>query len=803
MAIRYSADFLLHLRDSPLCTRPTNLPPAEEWMGQTLEQLQRQTAKPNNDRPNRTSDLSLLDQTNRRPGLDRQVARNSANPDDIVFGPPRMAFSSARGNKPAENNDKTARDSDSPGRIAFRNRGDNDGDRFRDGRTNPARRRGDTDQDSDGWNMVKPRKSFGTEGAERFHGKMGGNFREDRRPTRDANTASNRDDRDNTRERLGRAFDAFSRDKDAPDTEGRPPRNGLNRNKTDNWRTIESNDAPPVPEKRDRDRTKSWRDRDRDAEPSDDRSAGRNNDRRWGRDRDQRNEREPEWLDEPADAREAHTQQDFQKWMEQMKKTKSGSSSSAKASDPLPAEPPKPSLPVAPVETGPDKFFLAFGGTSAGTDVTSPSEPKDAASSKAKTGGKSSRFTSFFSQPQGDSRPRTEASTPLTGPPVNGPGSASGSAPAPPSTLAALLGSVAGHGVASPGAPDEERQAFQSLLAKLQKQSVSATPPGPSPFAAPPQSNPSDNKNSTSSPEPLHQYAGGVRDASASLGRPASQQPHQEILAPCPQQQSARPEQLLQDVGGHHQRVSSQGSNNRAEANAARNNSNTEFLMNLMRMAPETHRPDQGRNHSQPQPQLQKHSSLPPFNEREQEFPGRENRNNERVMRPQPPPGFPMGESFHTLEREARHTQPTQILQRPPPPGLDQMPPNWMASTGQIPPPQQRGPMLPPPGLAGGLGPGGPNRNMPMPPMFPPNFPPGAMPPPPPEAMGAMPPRNMPPPPPGFFSGPPPHGFLPPGLGGFNGPPPGPEGFGGPPFETRGMPPSASNNGRGAAYGRP
>lgn len=724
------------------------------------------------------------------------------DPDDIVFGPPRMAFSSARGNKAGEN-DKNARDAESQGRMGFRTRGDNDGDRFRDGRANPLRRRGEGDQDSDGWNMVKPRKSFGAEGAERFHGKMGGNFRDERRPARDPTNNSSKDDRETVRDRPGRAFDTFTRDKDAADSEGRPPRNGLNRNKADNWRTTENNDAPPpMPEKRERDRTKSWRDRDRDAEPTDDRGAGRTNDRRWGR--DQRNEREPEWLDEPADAREAHTQQDFQKWMEQMKKAKSGSSSSAKPAAETPAEAPKASLPAAPVETGPDKFFLAFGGTGASSDVTSPGDQKESGAAKSKPSGKSSRFTSFFSQPQGDSRPRTEASTPLTGPPVNGPGLAAGSAPAPPNALAALLGSVPSHGAAPPGAPDEERQAFQSLLAKLQKQSVSATPPGPSPFAAPPQSNPADNKNSMGSPEPFQQYGGGPRDGP--LGRPPSQQPHQEILAPRPQQQSARPEQLLQDLVGHHQRVSSQGSNGRPEPNAARNNSNTEFLMNLMRMVPDTQRPDQGRVPPQSQPQLQKHSSMPPFNDRDHEFAGRENRNTERGMRPQPPPGFPMDEAFHNLERESRQNQPTQILQRPPPPGLDQMPPNWMAGGGQMPPPQQRGPMLPPPGLAGGPGgpggPGGANRGMPMPPMFTPNFPLGAMPPPPPEAMGGMPPRNMPPPPPGFFNGPP-HGFLPPGLGGFNGPPPGPDGFGGPPFEARGMPPSAGGNGRGTNYGRP
>ncbi|KAF5534217.1 hypothetical protein FMEXI_11385 [Fusarium mexicanum] len=105
--------------------------------------------------------------------------------------------------------------------------------------------------------------------------------------------------------------------------------------------------------------------------------------------------------------------------------------------------------------------------------------------------------------------------------------------------------------------------------------------------------------------------------------------------------------------------------------------------------------------------------------------------------------------------------------------------------------------MIPPPGLPAGLGgPGGPgpNRNMPMPHMFPPNFPPGVMPPL--EALGGPPPRNMPPP--AFYGGLPP-GFIPPGLGGFNGPP-GPD-FPGGPFEGRGMPPPG--NGRGAAYGRP
>ncbi|PFH63412.1 hypothetical protein XA68_10001 [Ophiocordyceps unilateralis] len=750
MAIRYSAAFLLHLRESPLCTRPENLPPPEEWMGPAPEQLRGQS-KTTGDRT-RASDNPLLDQTNRRPAMDR--ARSSANPDDIVFGPPRMAFHSARGNKGLDT-DKSSKELDANSRGGLRGRnGDADGDRQRGGR-NSNLRRSDTDPDGEGWSTVKPRKSFGTEGAERFHGKMGGNFRDDRRSVRD------RDDRDGTRDRASKPFDTFVRDRDGGDGETRP-RNGLGRSKLDTWRSSDSKEGSQ-PEKRDRDRTRSWRDRDREPEPlSDDRASGRTTDRRWGRDRDHRNERDPEWLDEPqVEQREAHTQQDFQKWMEQMKAAKSGNSAPAKPAAPEPATEASKRPAPAPVEAGPDKFFMAFGGSGAALDAASPSEqPKDAPS-KAKPSGKSSRFTSFFSQPHQDGRAVSEGSAPLAVLPVNGPaptvGSTMASAPAP--------------------APEEERQAFQQLLAKLQKQSMSATPPGPSPFSVPQQGHASDSgKKTTNVPEHFQQY-----------GRDGHDAPPHEILAPRPQQQPARPDQLLQEFAGHHQRVPSQGSL-RTEVNSARNNSNTEFLMNLMRAAPDTQRADQ-------QARMSKAGPMNVFAaEREADYLGRENRGVPRQLRPPPPPGFPMDEPFHGTDQEQRQSQPTQILQRPPPPpGLDQMPPEWMARGGQMPPPQ-RGPMIPPPGLAGG-----PSRNLPIPHgLFPPNFPPSGMPPP--DAMGGMPPRNMPIPPPGFFSGPP-HGFVPPGLGGFNGPP-GPEShaFGGAPFEGRGVPPS---NGRGASFGRP
>ncbi|KAK7398138.1 hypothetical protein QQX98_012480 [Neonectria punicea] len=807
MALRYTADELRYLQESPLCIRPSNLPPAEEWMGPPSEQARTQT-KTASERP-RSNDNAILDQGPRRTGLERHVSRNSANPEDIVFAPPRMAFASAsaRGNKSID--DKTIKDPDALGRFGnFRSRnGDADADRFREGRPANGFRRREGDGEGEGWSTVKPRKSFGHEGAERFHGRMGGNFRDDKRPPREQ-----RDEREAPRDRPARNFDNFTRERDGDDADARA-RNGLNRGKVEPWFKNESNSNTNTnneglaPEKRERiDRAKSWRDRDKDAEVVDDRNNNRTHERRWGRDRDQRVEREPEWLDEPLEEHpEAHTQQDFQKWMEEMKKAKNRAPSAPDKSGPLetvqaPIEVEKPAVQSAPaVEAGPDKFFMAFGGSKSGLETSTPGEPAEPNMSKA--AGKSSRFTSFFSHAQEEVRGRPEPPPQMTAPPMSAPPMAMAGPPmtGPPMSGPPMNGlpfPMVG-GPAAPHAPEEERQAFQQLLMKLQKQTMSATPPGSSPFAVPPHMGPSNGgkPNSMTSPEPqFQQYGGDRRMDGMPMGRPPPQHV-QEILAPRPQPQSARPEQLLQDLVGQRQRAPSQPS---GRPEIARNNSNTEFLMNLMRAPPDAQRNELLMRMAQPQKQQQ----MPPLNDREPDY-SRDPRAAQRQMRPQPPPGFPMDEPYRNADPDTRpNQQPTQILQRPPPPpGLDQMPPSWMPGGGQMPPPVQRGPMMPPPGLAGGPGghngPNGPNRNMPMPHMFPPNFPPGAMPPL--EAMGGMPPRNMPPPPPGFYGGPP-HGFIPPGLGGFNGPPV-PE-FAGAPFEGRGMPPTG-NPGRGAAYGRP
>lgn len=589
---------------------------------------------------------------------------------------------------------------------------------------------------------------------------MGGNYRDEAKSG----------DRDGTRDRQTKTTDALGRDKDK-DADGRT-RNSLLARKMEPWNKSESTVDAAAPDRRDRDRTKSWRDRDADAA-----AESRGGDRRWGRDRDQRAERDPEWFDEPAkDQRDVHTQQDFQKWMEQMKKAKNAQENQAAEA----LEPEKPAKSVPAVEQGPDKFFMAFGG---GASIEStPQAEQPEGMSKPKAGGKSSRFTSFFGGGQEEPpRQRTENSTPATGVPS-----------APPGFAHLLGGMSAAAGRGGSAGPEDEKQAFAQLLAKLQKQNVSGTPPGLSLFSPPQQASDGGKKSAVASPEPYQQQYGNER-----RDGPTARPPQQEIHAPRPQQHSARPDQLLQDLVGHHQRASSQSSSHR-DPSTAKNNSNAEFLMNLMRAAPDTHRAEQLQNMmARSGPMHQKPSTMSPMNERNAHA-------HQQQGRPGPPPGFPtMDDAFRSPDPESR-PNPTQILQRPPPPpGLDHMPPNWMHGPpppGVGPPPGQRGaggPMMAPPGLPGGM----PNRNMPMPHMFPPNFPPGAMPPPPPEMRG-----NMPMPPPGFFNGPPPpHGFgPPPGMPGFNGPPP-PEmrAFGSPPFDGRGMPPPPSAEaGRNGSYGR-
>ncbi|KAI0435307.1 hypothetical protein F5Y09DRAFT_293494 [Xylaria sp. FL1042] len=779
MAIRYTSEVLIHLRESPLCVKPTNLPPAEEWMGPPPDNFRNsQGNKAATDR-SRHNDGTLLEQTNRRAGTDRHVSRNSANADDIVLGPPRTMFNSAtqsRNPKPFDN-DKAAKDGDIRDRFPFRPRnGESDAserfrDRDRDNRNN-LRRRGDGDQDSDGWSTVKPRKSFGNEGAERFHGRMGerpDRFGGDRRPREG-------EDRDNNTERPRRNFGEFMREKEGDDGD-KLRRNGPNRNRTDNPWNRENNEAPQPRERFDR--SKSWRDRtDDQPDAQHDKPRERQYERRWDRDRDQRQEREPEWLDEPAEEPpQAHTQEEFKKFMESMKaKTSSKAEfTPALAQDVLKPQEQvdvdgtksKPMRITHSVELGPDKFFAAFGQKSTLETSTGDTVKENAAPVSKPKG---SRFQNFFSSQE---QARLQPEPPSA-------------ASAPPAVEANPLLALAGSPKVSTQADAAEKVAFQALLQKLQKQTRQASTPPSGGFAEPPPSHDFVSKGVMTSPGSFQQFSQDHREEPMPRVLPHGQeihpaQPHQnaQFLGMRPEQQ------MLQDLIGQRHPAQSLGGN-RAEQPSSRNsNPNSEFLVSLMQGSRNVPEPPRTEQLIMRMPQPSRPAHIPPTPDREPDLQHeRGSSQHPANVRPTGPPNFFDEQSLHRQERETR-PQPTHILQRPGqgPPGLDQMPPpNWMQTGGQQLPNPGR-PMIPPPGLPGS------QRSGPLPGNYP-SFPMGGFPHP--DGMVGPPPRNMAPPP-GFFGGGPP-GFMPhPGMAGFQGPDS--LGFG---FDGRGMPPP----GAGAPFRR-
>ncbi|KAK8079784.1 hypothetical protein PG997_007602 [Apiospora hydei] len=712
MATRYPIDILFHLRQSPLCVKPSTLPPPEEWMGPPPETFRNAQAtggvKTGTERTR--NDTSLLDGTNRRPGVDRHASRNSANPDDIVLGPPRTTFNSAtllRGTKPFDN--------DKADRFAqLRRNGEGDApersNKDRDGRKD-FRRRENADQDSDGWSTVKPRKSFGHEGAERFHGRMG------ERPEKLAPERRLRDghgDESEDKKPRRNNFGESGRDRDADESE-KPRRNGLPRNKTDQPAWVRGNnaDAEP-PSARERfDRGKSWRDRDEGDKPKD-----RNYERRW--ERDHRQEREPEWLDEPAEeSAQGHTEADLKKFMESMKASKGGA---ARADAPAAIsnldntrgnvfEAEKSKIKSAPaVEMGPDKFFANFSSPPPGTDRVNHLEAvrDSGAQAKPKTG---SRFQNFFSAQGGQER-QTEPPTPSAGPPASD-----------PVMMNPLLAFASG-ATSSSGQPPhqqhqhtgssdvEEKAAFESLIQKLHKQKPFTNTPPSGGFPAPQQTH--EGKGSVSSPGPFQD----------SLGRGLPpQQPH-EIHAPRPQQAPQLLPQLpLCDL------IS------RCSMN---------LLVNYIRM-----------------PQPSRPAQIPQTPDRD-DYP-RDRGSAQHQGRPQGLPAF-FDEAQLIHEHEQRRhqqqqqqpPQPTQILQRQVPPGLDQVHPNWIQGNQHIPHPERTDAWQ-------------------LPAEFPSRH------------CWCFPPEGFrgPPAPPGFYGGPPP-GLFPPGFQGAPEQIP----YGG--FDGRGMPPGGA-----------
>lgn len=792
------------MQDSPLCIKPPNLPPREEYLGpQQLENSSRSGIRSGSDRERGY----LGDSSGRRTGT------RTGNGDDIVLGPPRTSFPSTTpfGRRVADS-ERASRDSDGArDRLGFRSKnadGDGDGDRYRDSRNSNLRRRGDADQDSDGWSTVKPRKSFGHEGAEKF-GRIGADRNSERR-------ARERDDKDGIRDRAPRGFDNFNRDRDGGGDSDAPRRNGIPRARLENsWH---KDGSESISQRERIEKSKNWRERDPDADAFRERDRDRDRDRghdrfdrRWNRDRDQKQDAEPEWLDEPVDtpfsSKQAMNQEEFVKFMESLKKKdRCEIKSSEKPAESKPEPEPETSkiteTSLEPILEKTDKFFEKFG-PAAATPSEGAEAGKDGAPARPKIGAtKGSRFTSFFT-----------ANRPTETP-------ASVFIPAIPPEPADQ--SPTDHGKPT---SDSEKVAFQMLLQKLQVQGIhhASSPPATTSFQEPPPQSTSQDLPGLVhphaqhvSPDPYLQQLNMVRrDDTRRMQPPPVQIP--QNVSPRPVGGLMTPsgmkteQQIIQELVNQRQAAQSQGSSRHEQI--ARN-SNAEFLMGLMQSARNAPEPQtihaeelmgrQPQHNRQPGPQQPQSILQGIGGARETEF--LRGAPQQRVMG-RGPPGF-LEEQFQLMEQE-RQQQPTHILQRPPPPGIEHLPP-WMGPGGpnglgsaggpgslggpggppvgsqQHPGGPQR-PMIPPPGLNG---PSNNPRNAPPPGMgpnmFPPTFNAGPIH----EPMaGPPPPRNMQPPP-GFFGGPPFPSIPHPGMAGYQGGPD-PMHFGGPAGlgDSRAMPP--------------
>lgn len=299
---RYTVEQLEHLRESPLVKKPDALPSIEQWMdvpndhnnnnsnnaGNTTNRRTRgnvregdagTTGEHRTDRPL----LGAMGQFGRRASTRKsdtenpnfKVAANHYIPaehgdEPVLGGPPKLNFASATRTKPGQSKEATgitSIDGEHTGDRFPRNDRWRDGDRTRDKEfTNGRRARR---EEGEGWQNNKGRKSLGQEDFDRGFGRNGDRDRKDDGENGDG---------------ARRRGDRWSR-RDDPNKEAEGGKFG----------TAAQG---------------GWRDRNREREKERDWTRGGT-----------KAEEDPEWMDAPVPKKEtkAHTQEDFQRWKEQMK----------------------------------------------------------------------------------------------------------------------------------------------------------------------------------------------------------------------------------------------------------------------------------------------------------------------------------------------------------------------------------------------------------------------------------------------------------------------------------------------------
>jgi hypothetical protein len=304
----YTHEQLLALRESPLVKKPDGLPSISQWMDVPADQSNNNNHTNNNGTARRARGMregeggapneqrpliNPMGQFGRRQSMRKSETQGVvaginaylAEPgEETVLGPPKLSFLSASRNAikaPGETKERTgvvSIDGDNLGDRFPREKNerwsrDRDADRTRDkGYTNG--RRG-TREDGEGWTNVKGRKSIGQEDFERFGGRNGDRNREKQEGDLENDAAPRRTTRERAEPRWGRR----------EETKDEGTKAGLQG---------------------------GWRERDRDRE--------REKERDWTRGA-VRAEEDPEWMDTKVEKKEfkPRTQEDFQRWKEQMK----------------------------------------------------------------------------------------------------------------------------------------------------------------------------------------------------------------------------------------------------------------------------------------------------------------------------------------------------------------------------------------------------------------------------------------------------------------------------------------------------
>ncbi|KAL8944316.1 MAG: hypothetical protein Q9216_000501 [Gyalolechia sp. 2 TL-2023] len=389
MAKRYTRAELFSLRDSPLVAKPISLPSTEEWMGPPSDPNQKKV-------PNRgkIEELSAHDGINRRPIFERHMSRGSSNvPEDIVLGPPKTAFASAGGVRSQNRN------FDSPTRPSFGTQADETarGDRqnFKDKYSRQGARYdadGEASQEFRSGNQQHRRTANEGEIWSGRQSRFSGQDENERGPRRNGHREQDRDRDVVSESRTPRGFENHRRD--INDTND-PRRNGRGRNEPSWYR--DEKDSELSENKRDPARAREWREKHRANARDVDIDGSRST----------KQELDPEWMDEPdvQEKKQAHTQEDFERWKERMKASNGQSQENAPpAGDQRaghertisgissPVGKAKAETPLV-VDSSTDGFFGLW--NDLGKKASSTEEPTKTEATKAKAA-KSSKFTGFF-----------------------------------------------------------------------------------------------------------------------------------------------------------------------------------------------------------------------------------------------------------------------------------------------------------------------------------------------------------------------------------------------------------------------